>query len=329
MNAFRDPARRRVIIRRFLAQAALAGVWLLACPTLGEAAPSISADSVWVAPEAAMLEVQSGCGPIQSGRTACYRAVAAQYGASPAALEAIGLLNGEGHVTGFRPAGRVDLAAALFPFRANQNAALLVVNGDPPVVDADGPTVLARMLEPSRPGESVAPVFPFPGDRLPLDAVAVEAIPDGGLHLALPYEIRACRACPTLATLSYRLGFDQAGRLRGIDFVSSAGEKAVLGEHPGAIRIAPGDVVAIRLSANRTTGYVWVMEPLPGDGPLGLLWRAYRLTTAPRPGSPGEDFFWLEARHPGAATATFRYLRPWQPGPGTKVRRFIIQIAAP
>jgi predicted secreted protein len=302
---------------------------VLIWPALPAAGAQVNADSVWTAPDSAIRELHAHCGPAAADRTACYRAAAARHGASAAALQAVELLQGEGHITGFRAVGRVDLAAALFPFRANQNAALLVVNGDPPVVDADGPTVLARMQEPSRPGESVSPVFPFPGDRFPLDAVAVEATPDGGLRLALPYEIRACRACPTLATLSYRLGFDQAGRLRGIDFVSSAGEKAVLGEHPGAIRIAPGDVVAIRLSANRTTGYVWVMDSLPGDGPLGLLWRAYRLTTAPRPGSPGEDFFWLEARHPGAATATFRYLRPWERGAGSVARRFAIEVSMP
>jgi len=295
-----------------------------------EAAPPVTAASVWAAPEGAVEELQSRCGAVQAGRAACYRAVAARHGASPAALEAIDLLQGEGHVTGFRAAGRVDLAAALFPFRANQNAALLVVNDDPPVVDADDPAFLARMREQTRTGEAAGPpVSLFPGDRFPLEGVAIEAAPDTGLRLVLPYALRACRACPTLATLWYRLAFDAAGRFAGLGFASSAGEGAALGDDQATARVAPGDVVLIRLPANPSTGYVWATDPLPADGPLRLLWHAYRPSASARLGAPGEDLWWLETRQPGTAAVTLRYLRPWQPDPGALTRRFVIEVAAP
>ena len=316
--------------RHILRQLTLACAWLLAWPGLGGAAPPITADSVWAAPDGAVQELQSRCGAVQAGRAACYRTVAARHGASPAALEAIDLLQGEGHVTGFRAAGRVDLAAAFFPFRANQNAALLVVNGDPPVVDADESALLARIREQTRIGEAAGPpVSLFPGERFPLQAITVETAPDTGQRLVLPYALRACRACPTLATLWYRLAFDAAGRFAGFGFVLSAGEGAELGDDLATTKVAPGSVVLIRLPANRSTGYAWVVDTLPADGSLRLLWHAYRPSASPRLGAPGEDRWWLEAWRPGTAAVALRYLRPWQPDPNAPARRFMIEVTAP
>jgi len=307
----------------------LACVWLVATPSLDGAAPPISTDSVWAAPDGAVQELQSHCGPVQAGRAACYQAVAARHGASPAALGAIGLLQGEGHIIGFRAAGRVDLAAALFPFRANQNVALLIVNGDPPVVDADDPAFLGRGWEPSRMGGAPAPPASlFPGDRFPIEARAIETAPDAGQRLALPYALRACRACPTLTTVWYSLAFDAAGRFLGFGFARADREEAALTNDRSPARATPGDVMLIRLPGNPTTGYVWVADPLPGDGPLRLLWHAYRVSAPTRPGAPGEDLWWLEALQPGTATFTLHHLRPWQPDPNAPTRQFVIEVTA-
>ena len=330
MTPFRDLARRSMASRRLLRQLTLACAWLLAWPGFGGAAPPITADSVWAAPDGAVQELQSRCGAVQAGRAACYRAVAARHGASPAALEAIDLLQGEGHVTGFRAAGRVDLAVALFPFRANQNAALLVVNGDPPVVDADDPAFLARGWEPSRMGGVPAsPASLFPGDRFPPEALAIETAPDGGQRLVLPYELRTCRACPTLTTMWYGLAFDAAGRFLGFGFARAANEEAALGVDRATAQVASGDVVLLRLPANRTTGYLWMVDRLLADGPLRLLWHAYRVSAPTRPGAPGEDLWWLEALQPGTATVTLRHLRPWEPDPNAPTRQFVIEVTAP
>ncbi len=330
MTAFGGFAKRSMAFQRVLRRATLACAWLLAWPGLGGATPPITAESIWAAPDGAVQELHSQCGPVQPGRAICYRAVAARHGASPAALDAIDLLQGEGHITGYRAVGRVDLAAALFPFRANQNATLLVVNGEPPLVDADGPALLARMRGETRTGEAAAPpAFPFPGDRFPLEAITVEPTPDGGLLLVLPYELRTCRACPILATLWYSLPFDAAGRFRGFVFARAAGEAAALTDDRTATRVAPGGVVLLRLPANPTTGYVWMIDPFPADGPLRLVWRAYRLSAPHRPGAPGEDLWWLEARRPGTATITMRSLRRWQPDPNPPTRRFVIEVSAP
>jgi len=306
-------------------------VWvgLLVWPSVVGAAPPISTDSVWAAPDGAVQELQSRCGAVQAGRAACYRAVAARYGALPAALETIELLRGEGHITGFRAAGRVDLAVALFPFRANQNTALLVVNGDPPVVDADDPAFLARGWEPSRMGGVPAsPASLFPGDRFPPEALAIETAPDGGQRLVLPYELRTCRACPTLTTMWYGLAFDAAGRFLGFGFARAANEEAALGVDRAAAQVASGDVVLLRLPANRTTGYLWMVDRLLAGGPLRLLWHAYRVSAPTRPGAPGEDLWWLEALQPGTATVTLRHLRPWEPDPNAPTRRFVIEVTA-
>jgi hypothetical protein len=46
-------------------------------------------------------------------------------------------VGGQGDPRAFRKAGRVDLAVAEYPFRANENAVCLLVNRTPPVIDVD------------------------------------------------------------------------------------------------------------------------------------------------------------------------------------------------
>jgi predicted secreted protein len=60
-----------------------------------------------------------------------------------------------------------------------------------------------------------------------------------------------------------------------------------------------------------------------------MLWHAYRPSASPRLGAPGEDLWWVEARLPGTAVVTLRYLRPWQPDPSAPTRRFVVEVAAP
>ena len=58
-------------------------------------------------------------------------------GASPAALAFTRRTGSQAYLRALREAGNVDVALAIYPFRANENEVWLLVNGDPPLIDVD------------------------------------------------------------------------------------------------------------------------------------------------------------------------------------------------
>ncbi|MEK6406989.1 MAG: hypothetical protein AABN34_08510 [Acidobacteriota bacterium] len=67
----------------------------------------------------------------------CIATVMRQAGASRQAIAVMRLLKGEGWMFSFKEMGRVDLAEAVYPFRANTNEGVLLVDGTPQVIDVD------------------------------------------------------------------------------------------------------------------------------------------------------------------------------------------------
>jgi inhibitor of cysteine peptidase len=75
--------------------------------------------------------------------------------------------------------------------------------------------------------------------------------------------------------------------------------------------VKPDDDFLIALAANPTTGYGWtatVSNPkvVSADG------AAYRAPASKALGAGGEQVLAFEAQHPGTATITLRYRRPWE-----------------
>ena len=85
-----------------------------------------------------------------------------------------------------------------------------------------------------------------------------------------------------------------------------------------------GDVLAVEVPENRTTGYVWSVDAVPavlaelpadpgvdpaGGSPAGL----------PRPGAPGARTLRFAAEQPGTGELRLRHARPWQPAEGDEV----------
>jgi len=58
-------------------------------------------------------------------------------GASEEAAQFTQLIQDGGYMSAFRPVGRVSIAAVNYPFRANENNGLYLVNGEPAAVDVD------------------------------------------------------------------------------------------------------------------------------------------------------------------------------------------------
>ncbi len=68
---------------------------------------------------------------------ACFAEQMRVAGASAAALAFLERTGNQGYLTAFVDAGKVDIAYAEYPFRANENAVVFLVNGEPSMLDVD------------------------------------------------------------------------------------------------------------------------------------------------------------------------------------------------
>ncbi|HYO85090.1 MAG TPA: protease inhibitor I42 family protein [Dermatophilaceae bacterium] len=68
----------------------------------------------------------------------------------------------------------------------------------------------------------------------------------------------------------------------------------------------------IRLPSNPTTGYRWILDPIPDSGVARLVGETFDPSPQPRPGAAGTQAFRFAAIRPGEGTLRFDYVRPWQ-----------------
>ena len=89
-----------------------------------------------------------------------------------------------------------------------------------------------------------------------------------------------------------------------------------------------GDVLAVEVPENRTTGYVWsvdfvpgVLAELPDELPAdhGVDPGGGAPAGPPRPGAPGGRTLRFAAQQPGTGELRLRHARPWQPAEGDEV----------
>jgi len=143
-------------------------------------------------------------------------------GAPPAALAFARRVDGQGYLRAFREAGRVDVALAEYPFRANENAVCLLVNGTPASIDVDDLSGLDRQaLEANPEYAALARSHPriaiFPGSRGGARGPAALRLSGGGQRFVVSYALRdGCHACKTVGEAQLRFDFDVEGRFRGV-----------------------------------------------------------------------------------------------------------------
>jgi len=139
-------------------------------------------------------------------------------GASPDALAAstrLIALGNPGHVSGWREVDGIGHAEITYPFRANTNQGLWLVDADGRAVDVDEnvlPAGAARLRADLEPFLDAHPdAMPF----APAQALGSEALPDGGLRLRFAVPMRTCHACEDVGTLELGYDFDQDRRYEG------------------------------------------------------------------------------------------------------------------
>jgi len=139
-------------------------------------------------------------------------------GASPDALAAstrLIALGNPGHVSGWREVDGIGHAEITYPFRANTNQGLWLVDADGRAVDVDEnvlPAGAARLRSELRAFLDAHPdAMPF----APAQAVGSEALPGGGLRLRFDVPMRTCHACEDVGTLELGYDFDADRRYEG------------------------------------------------------------------------------------------------------------------
>jgi hypothetical protein len=127
---------------------------VVACVTSALAAPKpntrVGASSVWRLPEQFMAAAHAACDKsAPAGFAECVIDQMAKAGASADAVSFTRRLykqNGGqvGIMTGFQTVGPVDFAWITYPLRANTNYGLLLVNGNPSIVNVENLALLDR-----------------------------------------------------------------------------------------------------------------------------------------------------------------------------------------
>jgi len=187
------------------------------------AAP-IGSDAIWSPPPNFVATFHAACDR-QAGKHfgACFVEQMEKAGAPPAALAFARRIDGQGYLRNFREAGRVDLACAELPFRANENRACYLVNGSPPLIDVDDlpksdRDAVAQNLGYRTLAKSHPDLALFPGPRADASRFHVAALPDGEVAIVVPYALReGCNACKVVAEVDLRFVFDDTGRFLKIE----------------------------------------------------------------------------------------------------------------
>ena len=185
------------------------------------AAP-VAADAVWAPPAGFLPRFHEAC-DAQRGRAFndCFLEQMRTAGAPPPALAFARGTGGLGYLRAFRETGKVDVAYAEYPFRANQNQVCLLVNGEPPRIDVDDTTLLDRQgLAANRNWHDVLKKYPkatlFPSDRGGPTLPGARRFGDGGQEFVVDYVARdGCHACAAVGTVRFLFRFDATGKFLG------------------------------------------------------------------------------------------------------------------
>lgn len=198
---------------------------ILAC-----AAPAVRAKepvgpkAVWEALMGVMGNLHDECGSkTVPDVTRCLPKFMRKSGASPQALAFTKRLKGEGFLRRFDAAGPVGVAYVHYPFRANANDGVLLVNGRPDLVDVSDPALL-KPLEKDPRVETVRVAEPE-ASLWATDPGGPTALMRGeGRRFVFSFPLRTCHACENLAAARVAYDFDKDGKFLGVRLLSVAAQ---------------------------------------------------------------------------------------------------------
>jgi len=188
----------------------------------------VKPDAVWNPGEDVIRRVKDACAD-ERDVTKCFAKRMREEGASRQAVRFAKSLPTFGILRELREAGKVDIAYVLYPFRANENYGVFLVNGRPSKVDVDDQALLPKDDIKSDPlYEKIDKRYHgfglWPGDRFSTDKPTVETPKGGGQWFAVEYIVTSgCRACEEVATARFGFDFDKKGKFLGAKFIRLVG----------------------------------------------------------------------------------------------------------
>jgi hypothetical protein len=180
--------------------------------------------AVWRPPADFRAKVAAKCGNV-AGFGACLIAQMRAAGAPEAALAFAKRTDNQGYATGFRDTGTVDLVHAEYPYRANENALVFLVNGQPPMIDVDDLSRIdQRNLGANAAYAALLSKYPalalFPGDRRPGRGPGATRLRSGGQRFVVTYVLKdGCHACAIVGDARIGFDFDVEGKFVGTDVI--------------------------------------------------------------------------------------------------------------
>lgn len=215
--------------RRFLELAtALPAITVFVFAQTPSAKPpsAISAQAVWQPDATTLKNARAACaGTAYAELGSCFAQQMQRAGASPQAVAFLHEMNNDAYLAKFQDTGRVSIAWAMYPFRANANTACLLVNGTPRLVDVDELSQLPQNRLKSDAGwialvAKYSRAALWPADRSGMTGVTAEPTQGGAQRFLVDYLVLdGCHACARLARVHYAFDFDNTGRLLGARFV--------------------------------------------------------------------------------------------------------------
>lgn len=292
----------------------------------GEAAekPVVSADrigpsAVWKAGPSFLERVHAKCLSLAIPELGeCFSKVMKESGASPEAVAFARRMNNDAWMRAFRDARTVGVAYVTYPFRANENNGVMLVNGDPDLIDVDDFVLpMKAELEKDTVYAGLAKRFPeisfWPGDRYSADFPVVESLPGGAKRLHVGYILRnGCHACEEIGSAVFAFDFAGNGKLKGTRLMmvtDTTGKK--FSDPAVVVTVKAGGEFSLTLDSNRTTGYGWALDRPVDKNVVMQVGADYRKPSTKQIGAGGADILKFRAVGKGKAVVVLRYARPW------------------
>jgi hypothetical protein len=204
-------------------------------PARSVASEVIGSDAIWELTSDFLKRVHSNCDhKANEKRDDCFIDQMARAGAPPAATRfsrRLLLENGGefGVMMRFKKIGPVDMAKVLYPFRKDQNWALLLVNGNSPILDVDDLSKLDmtgiqldagyRAMKRAHPNLQI-----WGGPRGGSMWETVRKQPNGGLSFDIYYMLNPERPNGRwMSGANFDWNFDATGRFLGTEFTGGVG----------------------------------------------------------------------------------------------------------
>jgi len=213
----------------------LLAVALLSACSMAQSTPAagtIGESAVWQIPAQFMATAHAACDKTSpsSGIVECFIVQMAKAGAPKAAVSFTRELLQQNHgdfgiMTGFQHQSPVAFAWITYPLRANTNYGLLLVNGQPRIVNVEDLKLLdKKTMQQSTQFQDVKNQFPkvdvWPGDRDGKIWPNSQAGPNGGIQFVVGYPLlNGCHACEHVSDVIFTWNFDAAGKFLGTSFV--------------------------------------------------------------------------------------------------------------